>query len=104
MVTAPELYERTLADYERVLGPHHENTLTSRANLAIAYHAAHRTPDAIALFRRTLSDCEQALPPDHPLTQSRPGEPGGRSPDADGRTLSWRPCNDSTGTCWWWPR
>jgi len=67
---ATELYETTLADYERVLGPHHENTLTSRANLALAYHAARRSTDAIAMFRRTLNDCEQSLPPDHPLTQS----------------------------------
>ena len=34
------LYERTLADRERVLGPDHPDTLTSRNNLACAYQSA----------------------------------------------------------------
>ena len=33
------LFERTLADHERVLGPDHPDTLTSRNNLAAAYQA-----------------------------------------------------------------
>jgi len=37
------LFERTLADRERVLGPDHHDTLTSRNNLANAYQAAGRT-------------------------------------------------------------
>jgi hypothetical protein len=37
------LLERTLADCERVLGPDHPNTLTSRNNLAMAYQDAVRT-------------------------------------------------------------
>jgi hypothetical protein len=34
------LHERTLADFERVLGADHPDTLTSRSNLAEAYRAA----------------------------------------------------------------
>ncbi|HEY7921088.1 MAG TPA: tetratricopeptide repeat protein, partial [Streptosporangiaceae bacterium] len=60
----------TLASCERMLGPTHQSTLTSRANLASAYHAALRLSEAIAVFERTLADCEQALGPDHPLTQA----------------------------------
>jgi Tetratricopeptide repeat len=37
------LFERTLADCERILGKHHPDTLTSRNNLAGAYEAAKRT-------------------------------------------------------------
>jgi hypothetical protein len=62
------LYEQTLAGCERALGAYHPDTLTSRANLAAAYHAAHRLTQATGLLERTLADCEQALPPDHPLT------------------------------------
>ena len=36
------LFERTLADLERVLGPDHPATLNSRNNLADAYRAAGR--------------------------------------------------------------
>ena len=62
------LHERTLADYERVLGPDHPGTLTSRNNLALAYLAAGRAAEAIALHERTLADCERVLGPDHPGT------------------------------------
>ncbi len=64
------LYERTVADCERVRGPHHEDTLTSRCNLADAYYTGRRQTDAIAVFERTLADCERALEPGHPLTQT----------------------------------
>jgi hypothetical protein len=40
------LYEQTLADRERVLGPDHPDTLNSRDNLATAYQAAGRTEEA----------------------------------------------------------
>ena len=53
-----------------MLGPTHQSTLTSRANLASAYHAALRLSEAITVFERTLADCEQALGPDHPLTRA----------------------------------
>ena len=52
------------------MGPDHANTLTSRANLASAYHTVGRRTEAVALFERTLADCERLLPPDHPMTQA----------------------------------
>ena len=73
--------EPLLADQERVLGPDHPDTLTSRNNLAAAYRAAGRAAEAIPLHERTLADRERVLGPDHPDTltlpeQPRPGLPG----------------------------
>jgi tetratricopeptide (TPR) repeat protein len=68
LTTATALFERTLTDYERVLGPEHPDTLTSRNNLANAYQAAGRLDEAIALHERTLTDHERILGPDHPHT------------------------------------
>jgi hypothetical protein len=62
------LHERTLADYERILGPDHPSTLTSRNNLAAAYRDAGRVAEAIGLHERTLADRERVLGPDHPDT------------------------------------
>jgi hypothetical protein len=62
------LHERTLADYERTLGPDHPGTLNSRNNLALAYVAARRAAEAIPLHERTLADLERVLGPDHPGT------------------------------------
>ncbi len=53
-----------------MLGPGHLSTLTSRGNLAQAYHGALRLTEAIAMFQRTLADCERALGPDHPMTRT----------------------------------
>jgi hypothetical protein len=64
------LYEQNLADCERVLGRDHPDTLTSRSNLAHAYHTVGRMVEAQAMFERTLADSERALGPDHPLTQT----------------------------------
>ena len=50
------LFERTLADRERVLGADHPDTLISRNNLACAYPSAGRLGEAIPLFERTLAD------------------------------------------------
>ena len=60
--------EPLLADRERVLGPDHPDTLTSRNNLADAYQAAGRAAEAIPLHERTLADRERVLGPDHPDT------------------------------------
>jgi hypothetical protein len=62
------LHERTLAGRERVLGPDHPGTLTSRNNLAAAYQDAGRAAEAIPLHERTLADRERVLGPDHPGT------------------------------------
>ena len=56
------MYERVLADQERVLGPDHPDTLTTRNNLAGAYYSVGRFDDAIELFERVLG-------PEHPLTK-----------------------------------
>jgi tetratricopeptide (TPR) repeat protein len=64
--------EPLLADRERVLGPDHPDTLSSRNDLAEAYRAAGRAAEAIVLLERTLADRERVLGPDHPDTlQSR---------------------------------
>ena len=53
---------------ERVLGPDHPDTLTSRNNLACAYESAGDLGRAVPLFEATLADRERVLGPDHPHT------------------------------------
>ena len=65
---AIDLYERTLADRERVLGADHPDTLVSRGNLAYAYRSAGRLEQAIPLYEQNLADRERILGPDHPDT------------------------------------
>jgi tetratricopeptide (TPR) repeat protein len=62
------LFERALADRERVRGPDHPATLATRNNLGLAYRDAGRLDQAIALHERTLADYERVLGPDHPAT------------------------------------
>jgi tetratricopeptide (TPR) repeat protein len=70
LTRAVALQRRTLAESERVLGPDHPDTLTSRNNLAAAYESAGRLDEAIALLERTLAESERVLGPDHPNTLS----------------------------------
>ncbi|MFC2360878.1 MAG: tetratricopeptide repeat protein, partial [Actinomyces dentalis] len=65
---AIDLFERTLADRERVLGPDHPHTLTSRNNLAHAYRSAGRLKEAVPLYERNLAEALRVLGPDHPHT------------------------------------
>ena len=67
---AVPLFERTLADCERVLGAAHPDTLMSRRNLAAAYQAAGRTAAAVAQFQRALADYQRVLGADHPDTDA----------------------------------
>ena len=53
---------------ERVLGPDHPDTLTTRNNLAGAYDSAGRFGEAIELFEQVLADRVRVLGPDHPDT------------------------------------
>ncbi|WP_327144332.1 tetratricopeptide repeat protein [Nocardia sp. NBC_01327] len=54
-----------LTDFERILGPDHPDTLSSRNNLAFAYRWAGRLEEAITLFEATHVDRERLLGPDH---------------------------------------
>jgi hypothetical protein len=70
-----------LAARERLLGPDHPDTLTSRNNLATAYRAAGRTGEAITLHEQTLAAIECILgprPSQHPEITQQPcgGLPG----------------------------
>ena len=62
------LYERTLADRERLLGADHPDTLsrgtTSRGPTGLRGGRPRRSP----LYERTLADCERVLGADHPNT------------------------------------
>ncbi|MFD8588685.1 tetratricopeptide repeat protein, partial [Streptomyces sp. NPDC059637] len=60
------LLEQVAADSERILGPHHPDTLTARNNLATSYRQAGRTTDAITLLEQVAADSERILGPDHP--------------------------------------
>ena len=68
MEEAITLYEQVLTDRIRVLGEDHPDTLTSRNNLASAYHAAGRLTEAIMRWQAVCADCLRILGPDHPLT------------------------------------
>ena len=57
-----------VTDHERVFGPDHPDTLTSRNNLACAYQTAGDLGRAIPLYQQTLTDRERILGPDHPQT------------------------------------
>ncbi|MBO0787880.1 MAG: tetratricopeptide repeat protein, partial [Actinobacteria bacterium] len=70
MATALELYERSRADCQRVLGPYHPDTLAAQANLAHAWYALGRGDEALALLQATLADCERVLPAGDPLTSA----------------------------------
>ena len=60
--------EPLVEDAERLLGPDHPDTLTSRNNLTESYVAAGRYAEAIPLFEQTLAHRERLLGPDHPQT------------------------------------
>ena len=51
-----------------LLGPDHPASLTSRNNLAYAYHAVGRLSDAIPLYQQVLTDSIRVLGQDHPDT------------------------------------
>jgi tetratricopeptide repeat protein len=59
------ILEPLIEDFERLLGPEHPNTLSSRGNLANACVIAGLTSAAIAIFEPLLADFERLLGPDH---------------------------------------
>jgi tetratricopeptide (TPR) repeat protein len=63
-------HQRAHNAYERVRGPDHPHTLTSRNNLAGAYESAGDLGRAIPVYEQTLADRERVLGPDHPSTRT----------------------------------
>ncbi|MEW1996764.1 tetratricopeptide repeat protein, partial [Streptomyces coelicoflavus] len=60
---AADLHQQTLTDRERVLGPDHPDTRTSRNDLASALGALGRHQEAADLHQQTLTDRERVLGP-----------------------------------------
>src|SRR5258707_678788 len=70
---ALRLFERTLTDRERVLGPDHPDTLSARHYLAKAREWAGDRID-FDVHEQTLADHERVLGPDHPDTLMSRGD------------------------------
>ncbi|MGY6658538.1 tetratricopeptide repeat protein [Amycolatopsis sp. TRM77291] len=66
--TAISYYTRARDSYQRLNGPDHPYTLTSRNNLALAYESVGDLGRAIPLHEATLADRKRVLGPDHPDT------------------------------------
>jgi tetratricopeptide (TPR) repeat protein len=66
--TAIAVGSALLADCEDTLGPENDVTMTTRTNLAQAYHEEGRLDQAIELHSRNLSGRELMLGTDHPQT------------------------------------
>ncbi|GAA1543619.1 FxSxx-COOH system tetratricopeptide repeat protein [Dactylosporangium maewongense] len=66
-------FEQILADRQRVLGENHPDTLTTRGNLADAYHDAGRIDEAIAVLQQLLTDQQRLVGDDDPNTLSTRG-------------------------------
>jgi hypothetical protein len=63
-------YEELLADRQRVLGPDHRDTLSTRAAVANWRGVAGDRAGAVAAYQELLADRERALGPDHRDTVS----------------------------------
>ena len=63
---AEPLYQRSLAIYEKALGPDHPDAATILNNLAELYHSQEKFAEAEPLYQRSLAILEKALGPDHP--------------------------------------
>ena len=62
------LGENLGARLEKILGPDHPDTLTSRSHLAVGYRRMGRIREAVALDEATLATRSRVLGPDHPDT------------------------------------
>ena len=65
---ALRLFRELLPDQERVLGPDHPDTLTTRGNIASLTGECGDAAGALRLSRELLPDQERVLGPDHPDT------------------------------------
>ena len=63
---AEPLLKRSLAIYEKALGPDHPDVATSLNNLAVLYSNQGRYADAEPFHKRALAIYEKALGSDHP--------------------------------------
>src|SRR5262249_4548343 len=68
LAVALAMHERTLANRERRLGPHHPHTMACRANPAYTYPQGGWLAKAIPLYERIFADWTRLLGPDHPRT------------------------------------
>ena len=62
---AEVLYKRSLAIYEKALGPEHSSVGNSLSNLAVLYQNQGRYTEAEPLYKRSLAIREKALGPDN---------------------------------------
>ncbi|RAK29697.1 tetratricopeptide repeat protein [Actinoplanes lutulentus] len=67
---AVRLFERTVDDRSKVLGPDHTASLNARRNLGLAVAVSGRTRRASAILRAVLDDYVRVLGPDHPYTRT----------------------------------
>jgi tetratricopeptide (TPR) repeat protein len=63
---AVPLYKRSLAIFEKALGPDHPDVAQALNNLAVIYVDQGRYADAEPLYKRSLAIIEKALGPNHP--------------------------------------
>ena len=66
-------FQQALADFVRVLGQDHPDTLAARGNLAYAYQAAGDLGRGIPLCEQALADSARVLGQDHPQTLTARG-------------------------------
>ena len=57
------MYERIVADRERLQSPGHPDTILARCDLAVAYLSARKFGLSIPQYERALDDAEQASGP-----------------------------------------
>lgn len=65
---ALRLHEELLPDRERILGPDHLETLTTRNNIVYWTGIRGDVAEALRMFEELLADRERVLGPDHPET------------------------------------
>ncbi len=63
---AEPLYKRSLAIFEKALGPEHPNVALSLNNLAQLYQDQGKYADADPLYKRSLAILEESLGREHP--------------------------------------
>jgi hypothetical protein len=66
LTQAEALQRDTVPKLRKKLGPHHPDTLTCEANLAVTLHQAGRGKEAKQARTRTLDNLSQVLGPQHP--------------------------------------